>query len=104
MATFIESSGFARIRPAYLDDDEYVALQQHLLTEPSAGPVVPGSGGVRKLRGARAGMGKRGGFRVIYLVQHEQMGFWMDTLYSKSREANVPGHVLRKLVEAFRDG
>jgi hypothetical protein len=103
VATFIESSVFARLRPAYPDDDEYAALQQHLLAEPSAGPVVPGSGGVRKLRWARPGMGKRGGFRVIYFVQYEPMEFWMLTVYSKSREANVPGHVLRKLVEAFRD-
>lgn len=95
---------FARVRSAYLDDDEYVALQQYLLREPLAGPVVPGSGGVRKLRWARAGVGRRGGLRVIYYVQREPLEFWMLTVYSKSRDANVPRHVLRKLVEAFRDG
>jgi len=103
VATFIESSVFARVRSAYLDDDEYVALQQYLLREPLAGPVVPGSGGVRKLRWARAGVGRRGRLRVIYYVQREPLEFWMLTMYSKSRDENVPRHVLRKLVEAFRD-
>jgi hypothetical protein len=49
-------------------------------------------------------MGKRGGLRVIYYVQYEPMEFWMLTIYSKGSESNIPGHVLRKLVEAFRDG
>jgi len=104
MAIFVESSIFARLCPAYLDDDEYAELQQFLLLKPEAGQIVPGSGGVRKLRWARPGMGKRGGLRVIYYVQYEPMEFWMLTMYSKAREANIPAHVLRKLVEAFRDG
>ena len=104
MATFVESSIFTRVCPAYLDDDEYAELQQFLLLKPEAGQVVPGSGGVRKLRWARPGMGKRGGLRVIYYVQYEPMEFWMLTLYSKGSEANIPAHVLRTLMEAFRNG
>lgn len=104
MATFIESFIFARVCHAYLDDDEYAALQQFLLLKPEAGRLVPGSGGVRKLRWPRPGLGKRGGLRVIYYVQYEPMEFWMLTIYSKGSESNIPGHVLRKLVEAFRDG
>jgi hypothetical protein len=48
--TFIESSIFERIVPAYLDDDEYSELQQFLMQNPEAGEVIPGSGGVRKAR------------------------------------------------------
>jgi hypothetical protein len=103
MATFIESSVFARVCPAYLDDDEYADLQQFLLHKPEAGQIVPGSGGVRKLRWSRPGMGKRGGLRVIYYVQFEPLEFWMLTMYSKASEGNIPAHVLRKLLEAFRD-
>lgn len=104
MATFIESSIFARVCAAYLDDDEYLELQQFLMLKPEAGQLVPGSGGVRKLRWARPGMGKRGGLRVIYYVQYEPTEFWMLTVYSKADESNIPAHVLRKLVEAFRNG
>lgn len=46
--------------PVYLDDGEYGELQQHLMLNPETGELVRGSGGVRKLRWARPGMGKRG--------------------------------------------
>jgi hypothetical protein len=58
MFTFIETSLFARILPAYLDDDEYSELQQFLMQKPEAGELVPGSGGVRKVRWSRPGMGR----------------------------------------------
>jgi hypothetical protein len=51
--TFIESSVFERVLPSYLDDDEYSDLQQFLIQNPDAGELVPGSGGVRKMRWAR---------------------------------------------------
>jgi hypothetical protein len=102
--TFVESSIFEPLLPAYLDDDEYGELQQHLMLQPEAGELVRGSGGVRKLRWSRPGMGKRGGLRVIYYVQFEPDEFWMLTLYSKSKKDNVSGHILKELLEAFRDG
>ena len=103
MFTFVESSLFERNLSAYLDDDEYGELQQYLILNPEAGELVRGSGGVRKLRWSRPGMGKRGGLRVIYYVQFEPNEFWMLTLYSKSKKDNVPGHILKELLEAFRD-
>ena len=54
--TFIESSVFERVRAAYLDDDEYSELQQFLMQNPKVGELIPGSGGVRKVRWTRAGM------------------------------------------------
>jgi len=101
--TFVESSIFERVCSAYLDDDEYADLQQYLMLQPEAGELVPGSGGVRKLRWARPGMGKRGGLRVIYFVRIQPNEFWMLTMYSKSKKDNVPSHILKALLEAFRD-
>ncbi|HZW80292.1 MAG TPA: hypothetical protein VFF50_07470, partial [Candidatus Deferrimicrobiaceae bacterium] len=49
--------------------DDYGALQEAIMRDPDAGPVIPGSGGVRKLRWAAQGRGKRGGYRVIYYVR-----------------------------------
>ena len=103
MFTFIESSSFERLLPVYLDDDEYSDLQQYLLQTPDAGEVVPGSGGVRKLRWRRRGSGKRSGLRVIYFVRYRPNEFWMLTLYAKARRENVPADVLKQLLEAFRD-
>lgn len=103
MFEFIESSAFQRACPVYLDDDEFAELQQFMMKHPEAGRVVPGSGGVRKLRWARPRMGKRGGLRVIYFVRYTPNELWLLTIYAKSRLDNVPPQVLRSLLEAFRD-
>ena len=50
MFEFIETPTFTKIVGHYLDDDEYAGLQKYLNENPEAGVVVPGSGGVRKLR------------------------------------------------------
>ncbi len=66
MFSFIEARLFTRLVLEYLSDDEYGALQQALVQDLESGLVIPGSGGVRKLRWAAPGRGKRGGYRVIY--------------------------------------
>jgi hypothetical protein len=102
--TFIEPAAFERVRDVYLDDDEYAELQQFMMENPEAGQMVPGSGGVRKLRWKRKGMGKRGGLRVIYFVRYHPNEFWMLTLYAKAKQENVPAHILKQLKEAFEHG
>lgn len=72
MFEFIEAPFFTKAVRHYLTEDEYGKLQEHLNANPDAGTVVPGSGGVRKLRWGLAGRGKRGGLRVIYSVHREQ--------------------------------
>ncbi len=62
MFEFIEAPFFTKTLDRYLDDDEYGKLQNHLIKHPESGKVVPGSGGVRKIRWAAEGRGKRGGF------------------------------------------
>ncbi len=103
MFTFVESSSFERVRPTYLDEDEYAELQQSMMQNPEAGEVIPGSGGVRKLRWKRPGMGKRGGLRVIYFVRYEPNEFWMLSIYAKAKYDNVPAPILKELLEAFRN-
>jgi hypothetical protein len=102
--TFIESAVFERLCALYLDDDEYAELQRFMMETPDAGQVVPGSGGVRKLRWKRKGMGKRGGLRVIYYVRYQPNEFWMLTLYAKAKQENVPAHILKQLKEVFEHG
>jgi len=102
--TFIESAVFERLCALYLDDDEYAELQQFMMETPGAGQVVPGSGGVRKLRWKRKGMGKRGGLRVIYYVRYQPNEFWMLTLYAKTKQENAPAHILKQLKESFEHG
>ncbi len=62
----IETPIFTRRIQAILADDEYRLLQAQLVQKPDVGKVIPGSGGLRKLRSSASGCGKRGGARVIY--------------------------------------
>ena len=101
MYSFIELSLFSRYRDNYFTDEHFAALQKHLLMNPRAGSVIPGSGGVRKLRWQRAGMGKRGGLRVIYYVHDEQGRIWLLTVYSKSARENITAKDLRQLKEVI---
>ena len=99
MFSFVESKLFTRLVGDYLSDDEYGRLQATLIEAPEGGVVVPGSGGVRKLRWAQPGRGKRGGIRVIYYAKTREGVIWMLTIYAKNEEQNIPAHVLRKIKE-----
>jgi len=67
-AVFVELPPFEHHRANYLDDSAFLRLQRLLMVNPEAGALIPGTGGLRKLRFAdeRRGKGKRGGLRVIY--------------------------------------
>jgi hypothetical protein len=83
---FIEAPLFTQLLHDFLTDDEYRGLQEHLLREPEAGDVMPGTGGFRKLRWAdtRHGKGKRGGLRVIYYYFPADSQIWLLTIYDKN--------------------
>ena len=104
MFSFIETKLFTRLVGTYLSDEEYQKLQSHLIQNPEAGKIVPGSGGVRKLRWRAAGRGKRGGYRVIYFTQVEQGVIWMVTLYPKNVRDTIAAHVLRQIRNEVEDG
>jgi hypothetical protein len=99
MLTFVETKLFTKLAKDYLSDDEYGALQSALASDPEAGNVIPGSGGVRKLRWRVSGRGERGGIRVIYYLRLRQGQIWMLTLYAKNVADSVPAHVLKKIKE-----
>lgn len=97
MISFVETKLFTRLVRDYLSDDEYSELQQALLTDPETGAVIPGSGGVRKLRWGVAGRGKRGGIRVIYYLRTQHGQIWMLTLYAKNVTESIPASVLKQI-------
>jgi mRNA-degrading endonuclease RelE of RelBE toxin-antitoxin system len=103
MITFKESPIFIKMVRHYLDAAEYIALQQHLVTNPDVGVIIPGSGGLRKLRWKTKGRGKRGGYRVIYYWRKQQYEIWLLTMYAKTEVENIPAHLLRALKEELKD-
>ncbi len=99
MQTFVETKLFSKLVQEYLTDDEYAELQRSLIAQPESGHVIPGSGGVRKLRWKIAGRGKRGGLRVICYLRSREGQIWMLTLYAKNVAENIPATVLKKIRE-----
>ncbi len=103
MFEFIETPFFTKVISRYLDDDEYSKLQHFLNEQPEAGAIVPGSGGVRKVRWGSEGRGKRGGLRVIYYLRSGRGELWMLTIYGKNVRASIPAHILKKMKENIDD-
>ncbi len=100
---FIEAVAFTRYVYDYLSEDEYLGLQSFLFQYPESGKIVPGSGGVRKIRWAISGKGKSGGVRVIYYFKKKEDEIWLLTIYSKSEVENIPAHILRQIAKEIKD-
>jgi mRNA-degrading endonuclease RelE of RelBE toxin-antitoxin system len=99
---FVETPIFTQALRGTLTDEAYRALQLELLLRPGLGPVIPRSGGLRKLRWAGSGRGKRGGVRVIYYWQPSEETFYMLFVYAKNVQEDLTPtqlKVLRRLIE-----
>ena len=100
---FIETTTFTKLLPKYLTDHEYRVFQWYLLLNPEAGNLIRGSGGVRKVRWAQKGIGKRGGIRIIYFYKKSDNERWLLTLYSKNEKVTIPSHILKKIAEKIEN-
>ena len=103
MFNFVETKLFTRLVQGYLSEAEYAELQNFLIEHPEAGDIIPGSGGVRKLRWRAKGRGKRGGYRVIYYARLAQGQIWMLTMYPKNVAENITAHLLRQIRKEIDD-
>ena len=98
-AVFIESVEFTDCVVRLLPDDVYANLQQELMDNPDKGNVMPGCGGLRKVRtrNPKRGKGKRGGLRVIYLYVPEAKWFFMLDIYDKDEQEDLTADEKRTL-------
>ena len=89
MQTVVETPTFTRQTRKLFTEDERHELIDLLATNPLAGDVMPGTGGVRKLRFRTAGSGKRGGGRVVYYFLDEEAPVYALLAYSKSDRTDL---------------
>lgn len=101
---FVETSVFTRQVIDLLDDDEYAEFQSHLRDNPLSGDVIEGTGGLRKVRVAAKGKGKRGGARVIYFHISRDHQIRLLLIYAKGVKDDLSAQekaILRKLNEEW---
>lgn len=84
-----ETTVFARRAAELLTEDEHQRLVSFLAGHPTAGEVIVGTGGVRKMRFAAKGRGKSGGVRCIYYVYDDRMPIYALLLYGKGERADL---------------
>jgi hypothetical protein len=102
---FIETPVFTKHVIEALTDEQYGLLQGFLVARPDAGNLIKGGSGIRKLRWALSGRGKRGGVRVIYFWRVSESQILMLTMYAKNEQANLTllqVKQLAKLVESLK--
>jgi len=103
MLTVIETPTFVRFANDYWNDEVRTNFITFIAGNSNAGDVVPGSGGVRKVRWGNTGSGKRGGVRVIYFNRLANGEIWLLLVYGKSVRENIPAHVLRQIKEEIEN-
>ena len=105
--TFIEVPLFTkRWKEIGLGDEELRALQILLLKDPEAGPIMEGTGGIRKVRFPIQNRGKSGSVRVCYTDFSEYEVTYLITAFTKNEQENLTSeekNVLKKLVKALKE-
>jgi hypothetical protein len=89
MATPVRTPTFSRRAKRLLPEAEIVMLEQSIAARPDVHPLIAGTGGVRKARWARPGMGKRGGVRAVYYFRTRAEIVYMLDIYAKNEKADL---------------
>jgi hypothetical protein len=95
-----ETQAFTRAADAIWNAEELAELVDYVAHNPESGVVIPGTGGVRKLRWARAGGGKRGGARIIYFYYTADCPLYLLLAYAKAQATDLTADE-KKAVAAF---
>lgn len=99
MFTLKETPIYTKMVDALFTRDEQGELHTYIAENATTGDVIPQSGGCRKLRYALKGKGKSGGVRVIYYNQLANGEINLLLVYAKSKQENIPSHILKQIVD-----
>jgi mRNA-degrading endonuclease RelE of RelBE toxin-antitoxin system len=100
-----ETSLFIRQASAVWNDQERERFVNFIAENPEAGDIIPDTGGVRKVRWAAAGSGKRGGARVIYFYHDPGRPLYLLMVYAKARQEDMTPdqkRLVRQLVDILK--
>ena len=89
LITVAETRSYLARAEKLLSEEEREAIVMELASNPTAGVVIPGTGGLRKMRVGLAGRGKRGGARVIYFFHSERMPVYLLAVFAKNERADL---------------
>ena len=101
--TFVETLVFTKNLAKYLHDEEYWQLQLYLMNQPSAGDIIQGAGGLRKLRWLAKGKGKREGVRIIYYWKMHTQKIYLMSIYAKNEVADLSAKAKKILKQMLED-
>jgi hypothetical protein len=104
MLTVVETAIFQGYAASVWSQAERESFIDWIACNPDAGDVIPGAGGLRKVRWGRAGVGKRGGVRVIYFNRTLQGDIVLIVVYAKAKFDNLPTEVLLQWKQEFDHG
>jgi hypothetical protein len=100
--TVVETPFFVRQAEKFWTETEREAFVDFIARNPESGDVIPETGGIRKVRWARTGGGKRGGLRVIYFYHHAEHPLYLLMVYAKARQENLTPDEKRTLRQLAR--
>jgi hypothetical protein len=89
MITVVETVSFMADAKACMTDDERTAAINMIAANPECGDLIPGGGGIRKVRFAIGGKGKSGGVRIIYYYHNERVPTFLLAVFAKNDRANL---------------
>lgn len=101
--TIVETPEFISQAKKVLDEEEKRELIDYLADYPKAGDLIEGTGGARKLRWSRKGVGKRGGSRVIYFFYNDSIPLFLLTVYAKNKKVDLSEKEKSEMKSIFRD-
>jgi mRNA-degrading endonuclease RelE of RelBE toxin-antitoxin system len=89
MIAVVETEEFLADVKGVLSEDEHDALIQYVAQYPKAGDLIPRTGGLRKLRWAAGGKGRRSGSRVIYYFHNMEVPVFLMAIYAKAAQTDL---------------
>lgn len=98
MIAVVETEEFLADAKGVLSEDEHDALILYVAHHPDAGDLIPETGGLRKLRWAAKGKGKRGGSRVIYYFHNLDVPLFLMAIFAKDVQTDLAPRQRKALV------